>query len=501
MVAPKWPGWYRAGRFMDVIGISFLVYTLAIMGFGLYTARFAKKSSQDYFLADRGLGAWVAALSSSASAESGWVTLGLVGTAFKVGLSALWIVPGTVAAFLFNWFVIANRLRRISKQHGQITIPDVLVGTHTGGGAVAIRVFSVVVILSMLAFYVAAQMTAAAKTFHGTFGWHYLVGVGVGAAIVLIYTVVGGFRAVAWTDVVQAIFMIFAMIVLPIIMIFKLGGFGPMMETLRGLEAVPDLKAQGNLTDGVAGKTGMALFGFFALWLCIPLGYPGQPHVLVRFMATKDEKSVRQAGMIATAWVGVLLAGAVFLGLAARAYFQGMGGLEGLTDPEEVLPIAARELLPGLLAGVMVAAVMAAICSTADSQLLVTASAVSHDLYVRMTKKERTEQSKFIVNRVTVLVIGLIAMGIAMTGSRVVFDFVLYAWAGLGSAFGPGLILSLLWRGTTSWGVLAGIIVGFGGTIAWVQFFKEPTGIYEMGPAFLAAFVAVVVVSLITSEK
>ena len=130
MVAPKWPGWYRAVRFMDVIGISFLVYTLAIMGFGLYTARFARKSSQDYFLADRGLGAWVAALSSSASAESGWVTLGLVGTAFKVGLSALWIVPGTVAAFLFNWFVMANRLRAVSKENGQITIPDMLVGRN-----------------------------------------------------------------------------------------------------------------------------------------------------------------------------------------------------------------------------------------------------------------------------------------------------------------------------------------------------------------------------------
>ncbi len=218
-------------------------------------------------------------------------------------------------------------------------------------------------------------------------------------------------------------------------------------------------------------------------------------------MATKDEKSVKRAGIIATAWVAVLLGGAVLLGVAARAYFQGMGGLEGLVDAENVLPVAARELLPGVLAGIMIAAVMAAICSTADSQLLVTASAVSHDLYVRMTRKERTEHSKFVVNRVTVLVIGLIAAGIALMDNRVIFDFVLYAWAGLGSAFGPGLILSLLWRGTTAWGVLAGIVVGFGGTVCWVQFFKEPTGIYEMGPAFLSALIAVFVVSRLTREK
>ncbi|MDP6957387.1 MAG: hypothetical protein QF645_01105, partial [Planctomycetota bacterium] len=310
--------------------------------------------------------------------------------------------------------------------------------------------------------------------------------------------------------------------------------------------------AKGSLAHAFGGKFGMTLIGFFALWLCIPLGYPGQPHVLVRFMATKDEKSVRRAGMIATIWVGILLAGAVLLGVAARAYFQGMEGLEGLGDAEKVLPVAARELLPGVLAGVMIAAVMAAICSTADSQLLVTASAVSHDLYVKMSRnpgfrksiplvlagvslflvlvqtkadllvkagvgiftflwgwvilltylsKKPTDRSKFIVNRLTVLGIGLLAGGIAMTGSRVIFDFVLYAWAGLGAAFGPGLILTLVWNRTTGWGILSGIIVGFFGTITWVQFFKEPTGIYEMGPAFLAAFLAVVFVSLITSKK
>jgi len=211
---------------VSTLGLSFLLYTIGIFAVGIYSARFGRRTSSDFFLADRGLGAWVAALSSSASAESGWVTLGLVGTAFNTGIGALWIVPGTVAAFLFNWVVLAPRLRRESLRHGGLTIPDILGRPYAGVQRTVIRVLSVLIILTMLTAYVAAQLNAAGKTFMGTFDWSYTAGVLCGAGIVMGYTVTGGFRAVAWTDVLQAILMVTAVLVLPLMLVVHIGGSG-----------------------------------------------------------------------------------------------------------------------------------------------------------------------------------------------------------------------------------------------------------------------------------
>ncbi len=473
---------------MDAIAISFTVYTLAIMGFGVYTARFARRTSADFFLAGRGLGAWVAALSSAASAESGWVTLGLVGMGFKTGVGALWIIPGTVAAFIFNWVVIAPRLRRTSIEKDALTLLDVLANPHRNIAALLIRWFGIIIVFIMLTAYVAAQFTAAAKTFEATFEWDYSFGALIAATIVLIYTVVGGFRAVAWTDVVQAILMVAAVVVLPWVLIVHLGGLGALWTELQALQ-------EPSLTDSLAGNTGLALIGFFTLWLGIPLGYPGQPHVLVRFMAIRDDRAVRRGTVISTVWVFFLFTGAVLLGIAAR-------GLYGsLPDPEKVLPLVAMQFLPGVLAGMMIAAVIAAVSSTADSQLLISASAISHDLYARIFNQHSSEASRVIIHRFTVLLIGLAATIVALSESRVIFHFVLYAWAGLGSAFGPALILTLLWKRTTGWGVLAGMFVGFATTILWVEIpaFKQLA--YEMVPAFGLAFIAVIVVSLLTEGR
>jgi len=466
---------------MNTTTLSFWGYTLMIMGIGVYSARFGRTGSTDFYLAGRGIGAWVAALSSSASAESGWVTLGLVGMAFQTGIGALWIIPGTVLAFLFNWLVLAERLRRTSLARDAITLPDVLAGNFSGWQASLIRLLAVLIILAMLGTYVAAQFSAAGKMFVAMLGWPYHAGVIAGTLIVLVYTVSGGFRAVAWTDVVQALFMIGAVVVLPAVLLVELGSVHAMWQRLVELDTA------GTLTHPLAGKTGMALTGFLAVWLGIPLGYCGQPHILIRFMATRDEKAIRRGALISTVWVFLLFSGAVLLGIFARAYY----GV--LDDPETVLPRVAAELLPGVFGGMMIAAVLAAICSTADSQLLVSASAVSHDLYVRLLGRRLDDRSVLLLNRLTVLAVGLIAMGVALGQVRVIFEFVLYAWAGLGAAFGPALILVLLWRRTSAAGVIAGMLTGFITAIAWRQTLHDR--LYELVPAFLLAFIVIVVVS------
>ena len=472
---------------MNTIAISFALYTFGVLAVGLYSARYGCASSADFFLANRRMGAWVAALSSSASGESGWVTLGLVGTAFTTGIGALWIIPGTLLAFLFNWLVIGERLRAFSATHGAITIPDVLAARHHGISALLIRVVAVLIIVSMLSAYVAAQFNAAGKAFDATFGWPYGAGVLAGAGIVLAYTVSGGLRAVAWTDVIQALMMVGALLILPLVMLVHLGGWEGMWSRLTVLESAA------SLTDPFAGKVSMGLLGFLAVWLGIPVGYPGQPHILVRFMAIKDRAAVRRGTLIATAWVCLVFAGAVLLGIVARAAYG------TLADPEQALPIAAIEFLPGAVAGMVIAAVLAAICSTADSQLLVSASAVSHDLYVRILGHAPAERTRARINRLAVLLIGAIALAVALAEVRTIFDFVLYAWAGLGAAFGPAMMLTLLWRRTTGWGVLAGMVTGVVTTVVWRETLHDQ--LYELVPAFLAALIATVVGSLLTQSR
>jgi sodium/proline symporter len=458
-----------------------------IMGVGVYSARYGRRNSADFFLASRGIGAWVAALSSSASAESGWVTLGLVGMAFQTGVGALWILPGTVLAFLFNWLVIAHRLRQFARNTDSVTLPDILAARFSGRSAILIRALAVLIIFTMLSAYVAAQFNAAGKMFDSLLNWPYRDGVVAGTAIVLIYTVSGGFRAVAWTDVIQALFMVGAMVVLPLVLLAELGGLEGAWQRLEHMDEAA------TLTHPLADKAGMTLVGFLATWLGIPLGYCGQPHVLVRFMATRDAAAIRLGAIISTVWVFLLFSGAVLLGIFARAYYG------TLADPETVLPQVANELLPGAIAGVMVAAVLAAICSTADSQLLVSASGISHDLYVRLLGRKPENHRIVFFNRLAVLLVGVIGMVVALGEVRVIFDFVLYAWAGLGAAFGPALILILLWKRTSAAGVISGMLVGFVAAIVWRETLHDV--LYELVPAFLLAFLTVWCVSLVSPER
>ncbi len=468
------------------VSISFIVYTLGIVLVGLYSARFSSRSTSDYLLAGKGLGPWVTAISASASSESGWVTLGLVGTAFTEGLATFWVVPGCLLGYAFNWWFMARPIHQHASMHEIYTIPD-LMGSLFRDREHAVRLISVAVIFFMMTAYVAAQFNAAGKAFEAVFHIRYEFGVLIGVGIVLLYTITGGFRAVAWTDFVQGMMMCLALVFLPILTVTHIGGWSNVMAGL----AKQDL----SLVSWSAGKTGFLAFGLIFGWLGIGLGYPGQPHVLIRFMAARNEATIKKGRIIAMVWGTLVFTGAVVLGLASRTLLGELG------DAEQALPIIALKILPGLLAGLMLAAVLAAICSTADSQLLVASSSLSHDLYARLTGKDLN--SRFIVNidRLSVCVVGILAMLLALTENRMIFTFVLYAWAGLGAAFGPPLILGLLWKKTTSTGAIAGAIVGFTTILIWKNVPALSSAIYELVPGFFLGFFMVWVVSLIEDRK
>ncbi|UCE60995.1 MAG: sodium/proline symporter [Phycisphaerales bacterium] len=488
----------------SVFAASFAAYTLAIIGVGVYSARFARRSDEDYFLAGRSLGGWVAALSASASSESGWVTLGLVGWAFTSGVSAYWIIPGCLLGFLFNWFVIAARLRDRSVQLNALTIPDFFAFSFRERLPL-LRVLSVVVILVAMLLYVAAQLAAAGKAFSASFGLRYEYGVLTGLVIVLVYTVVGGFRAVCWTDFLQALLMVGTLVVFPIYLLATKGGFGFIEDSLAGITNSDGLTLLGWTPD----KTGMAFMGFLlgAGALGINFGYPGQPHVLIRFMALRKHSEVIVGGIVSFIWGALVYWGAVTVGLMARAMTErgAMWGQKMLAEETQQvykelgLVLSAINMLPGVLAGLVLAAVLAAICSTADSQLVVAASSAANDLYARLLSKDPSKPH-MLVNRCVVLALGLGAFALVVFDPVEVYSYVLtYGWAILGASFGPQMILLLLWRRASYAGCVAGMFAGFAVAIIWKQLYDATeTGVevYNLPLAFVTALVVNVIISL-----
>ena len=474
--------------------VSFIVYTVGIIATGLYSSRRRKKTTDDFVLANRELGPWASALSASASSESGWVMLGLVGEAYLFGFAAFWIVPGIAAGYLFNWYVIADRLRRSTAASGAVTLPQYVMHRY-GKDSAALRFISATIIgLAMLA-YVAAQMNAAGKTFEATFSVSYLWGVLFGAVIILTYTITGGFRAICWTDVVQATFMVIALIGMPIILIAELGGYGEFLSQAHQVDP--------EILSFSYGKAGFAMLGFVLGLLGIGLGYPGQPHVLSRFMAAKNTDTVKSGARIALVWMVLAYLGAIFFGFFARIYYHG----GGLADPEKALPTACTELLPPIIGGFVVAAIVSAICSTADSQLIVVSSTISRDILpvFRRQGRQHSEPEEYRrvqwTDRLWLIILGVIAVALSATESRVIFDFVLYAWAGLGASFGPVVLLGLLWKKANKAGAIAGMLTGLIVTVAWYNIPVLKGALYELVPAFLLSLLMVVIASLVTSSS
>jgi len=470
--------------------LSFIIYTVGIITVGLYSARLRKKTSDDFVLANRELGPWASALSASASSESGWVMLGLVGAAYGTGAATFWIIPGIAAGYLFNWFFVAERLRKSTLDTGAVTLPQYIMHRF-GPKSPALRFISVVIIAVAMIAYVAAQMNAAGKAFEATFSISYVWGVLAGALIILAYTITGGFRAICWTDIVQAMFMVIALLGMPIVVLFHLGGYGEFLTRIQA--ASPDL------LSFTFGKAGFTLLGFIVGYLGIGLGYPGQPHVLSRFMASRDKNTIRRGRVIALTWMVLSYLGAVLFGLFARAYYG------TISDPEQALPLACGDLLPPLLGGFVIAAIVSAICSTADSQLIVVSSTLSRDIWSLFKKNQTGESEDFRktqwTDRLVLILLAVLSIVLAASESRVIFEFVLYAWSVLGAAFGPVVILGLMWKGANKAGAIAGMLTGFVVTVVWKNIPALKDAVYELVPAFILAFLAVVIVSLLAGNR
>lgn len=449
---------------------TLVFYNLILIGVGLW-ARGRNRNVEDFFLAGRGLGPWVAAISASASSSSAWTLLGVSGAAYAWGLPALWLFPSTVGGFLLNWLWVAPRLRKLAREEGAVTLSEVVAPASIDGRRQLILRIAALIIVFCFTFYIASQFEAAGKAFESVFNLSKQNSIMIGAGIVLVYTLLGGFWAVSVTDSVQGILMVVASLALPIVALSAVGGFGALADGLATI---------GNVGSPIG--TGALVGVFFVLGLFgIGVGYPGQPHVVNRFMALKDDRALRQGRIIALGWATIVYAGMLLLGLSARVLFADLG------DSEQVLFHVASELLPAVIAGVMLAAVLSAIMSTADSQLLVAASAISYDWNLASGRKSGSLTG----TRTTVVVVLILATILALVWRADIFSRVLFAWSAAGSAFGPILIMRLLGRSVSSTSTLAAMVSGFGMTVVISMFPNTPGDVAErLLPFFLSLAIA-----------
>ncbi|MEO0421081.1 MAG: sodium/proline symporter [Pseudomonadota bacterium] len=408
-----------------IVLITLVTYQVLLIAIGWWASR-RTHDSVDFFLGGRNLGGFVAAISASASSSSAWTLLGVSGAAYAWGLPALWLFPATLSGFFINWVLIAPRLRSLAKTTGAVTLTDVVAATDGGSRSLTVARLGSLIILVSFGFYVAAQFQAAGAAFDSQFGLDAELSVLIGAAIVVLYTLLGGFWAVSVTDSVQGVLMALTALVLPLAGVLAVGGVGPLWEHLGS-----------SAGGGLFGARGApAAIGFVAGTLGIGLGYPGQPHVLNRFMALGDDQALRRAKVIAIGWAVVVYAGMLFTGWCARILLDpaGAGG-------EQAFYGLTATLFPPVVAGIMLAAVLSAIMSTADSQLLVAASSVSHDL-----RRGADERISLFTSRAVVLGLSAFALGLALYAPQSIFSRVLFAWHAVGSAFGPLVVTMLLGR-------------------------------------------------------
>ncbi len=441
---------------VTIVAIVMACYLVALLYIGWRAAQ-RTHGGEDFHLAGRSLGAWAAGISSTASSESGWVTLGAVGMTYTHGISGLWFAPGCLLGYMVNLYFVAPRLRTLSERENSLTLTDVLT-RRWGDPHNVVRITSVAIILLSMMGYVAAQMTAAGKAFSSTLGLQgtrgYVIGVLIGAAVITAVTTLGGFRAVAWTDLFQGLLIAAALIGLPFFAIVKLGGFHNLIQSLGAIN--PDF------LTATGGRTGPALLGFIVGELGIGLGYPGMPHVITRYMAARDLREVRRLSVIAMLWGVAVFYGAGLIGLAGRVM------LPHLADGEKTLMILSLKLLNPVLAGLMLAAVISAILSTVDSQLLVAASAVSYDVVEEIFGRASDDKRSLLLGRWTVILVGILGILLSIGHVRVVFWFVLFAWSALGASFGPLVLFAVAKKDLINrYGALAGMLTGFGVTVAW----------------------------------
>ena len=490
-----------------VVG-SFVGYLVLMLAIGaLFSGRM--KNLGDYYLGGRKMNKWVVALSAQASDMSGWLLMGLPGAVFVAGFSEAWIGIGLGIGTYLNWKIVAHRLRQYSKACGDsITIPDFICNRFRDKTG-ASRMVAAVIILAFFLFYTASGFVAAAKLFTTMFGLSYQTALWIGAAVVVSYTLLGGYMAVCWTDFIQGSLMFLAIVIVPACTITAAGGFSATVDQLNAVN--PYLQ---NLFTSASTGTAMGVIGLISCFAW-GLGYFGMPHILVRFMSIDNPAEVKGSRRIAMAWVFISLGAAVVIGLVGHLFLR-QHPEATLDDPEKIFmvminTIFANGAIAKLFAGILLSAIMAAIMSTADSQLLVSASAFTNDLYKRVLRKDASNKELVLVSRVAVAAVAVVAAIMASNTEseffKVVMKMVSFAWGGFGAAFGPLILLALFWRRTNLAGAVAGMVVGAATCFLW-KFWLAPAyaeahpffGVYELAPGFVLSLFTIVVVSLLTKK-
>lgn len=442
--------------------VTLVVYNLVLVAIGVFSQR-RNKDGVDYFLAGRNLSPLVAAISAAASSSSAWTLLGVSGAAYSWGVSALWLFPSCVGGFLINWFILAGPLQRLSHRTGAVTVTEVLAGPPDRPLHRTISAIASLIVLVSLAAYVASQFLSAGKTFTETFDMSLSASILIGGGVVVFYTLLGGFWAVSLTDTLQGLMMALTAVLLPAAALIAVGGPA---ELLQGLKEV-DPEGYLNPIRSLPLISGI---GFVLGLMGIGLGYPGQPHVVNRFMALKDRpNAVRRARRYAIVWAVIVYSGMLVLGLCGRVLFR------GLADREVVFVVATNELFPPIVAGIMVAAVLAAVMSTADSQLLVAASTVTHDLKLGGANS----RNLLFRSRLVVLLLSAGAMAAALLGSQEIFSVVLFAFTAMGAAFGPALVATALGRPVSPKRTVWAMSLGFGIAVTFYFFAATRGGPFD----------------------
>jgi len=470
------------------ITTTFIAYLIMMLAIGVIAYK-RTSNSTDYFLGGRSLGPWPAALSAGASDMSGWLLLGLPGYAYAAGFEAFWLAGGLLVGTWANWLISAKRLRTYSITTESLTLPEFL-SRRFNDNSKLIQTISAFFILLFFLFYTSSGLVAGGKLFETVFGLDYTTAVIIGTVCVVSYTLFGGFLAVSWTDLVQGLLMSAALLIVPIAAMN--GGLGQLSSDLHNIN--PELLTLWNDAKGEP-LSAIAIISL-AAW---GLGYFGQPHILARFKATRSNKDLVTARRIAVIWTALSMVGAMLVGLVGLIYVTNSGAPK-LDDGEKIFMLLVNAMFHPVIAGILLAAILAAIMSTADSQLLVSSSAMAEDLYKQILKKDATSEEIVRVGRFAVILISLIALVLAMTPDSSVLGLVSYAWAGFGAAFGPAIVLSLYWSRMNRNGALAGIVVGGVTIVLWKQFTGGWFDVYEIVPGIILSTISIVVVSLITGE-
>ena len=479
--------------------ISLGAYFALMLAIGLYAYRTSTSDVSEYMLGGRKLHPAVGALSAGASDMSGWMLMGLPGAVYVGGFSAAWIVVGLLIGAYLNYRFVAPRLRVYTEMaNDSITIPDFFENRFNDRSH-ALRLISALVIIIFFTLYTSAGIVAGGKLFEASFGLDYRLGLFITAGVVLAYTVIGGFMAVSLTDFVQGCIMFIALVLVPVIAFFAIGGVSG-AETSIVEATVPAGTDSGTQFFSLWPES-MTLLGFISL-MAWGLGYFGQPHIIVRFMAIRSLKDVAVARWIGMSWMFVTVVGAVLVGYVGVAYVQQNGLQANLSDPETIFILLSQTLFHPLVSGFLLAAILAAIMSTISSQLLVSSSSLTEDLYKTFLRRDASQSELVLIGRIATIVVCLVAIALAFDRSSNILSLVSNAWAGFGAAFGPIILLSLFWGKMTRDGALAGMIVGAGTVLFWLYAPITIGGqslssvIYEIVPGFLMAGASAITVSL-----